>query len=248
MKWKTLACTHMLALAGLSLPFIAQADVVLSTTRIIYKEKSNGVDMRMENRGQHPLLVQTWMDEGDKNADPSTLKVPFTITPPIARLDPQRGQTVTFMYTGSQPLPKDRESVYWFNALEIPPKPKATDNKESSVLQMAFRTRIKLFYRPDGIGGEKNAAEAIEKVTWRRGVSQGKAVISGKNDSPFYISYATLTLQANGKEYKVTTDMLKPFSQQDFPVDNATALPAGATLEYSAINDFGARVTKKVSL
>ena len=237
---------HALLLAGLIAPFAAQADVVLSTTRIIYKEKSDGVDMRMENRGQHPLLVQTWMDDGNKNADPSTLKVPFTITPPIARLDPQRGQTVTFMYTGSQPLPKDRESIYWFNALEIPPKP--ADNKESSVLQMAFRTRIKLFYRPDGIGGEKNAAEAIEKVTWRRSVNQGKVIISGKNDSPFYISYAALKVQANGKEYNVSNDMIKPFSQQDFAVNNAAALPAGATLEYSAINDFGARVTRKVSL
>ncbi|WP_404855631.1 fimbria/pilus periplasmic chaperone [Escherichia coli] len=27
------------------------------------------------------------------------------------------------MYTASTSLPKDRESVFWFNVLEVPPKP-----------------------------------------------------------------------------------------------------------------------------
>lgn len=59
-------------------------------------------------------------------------------------MEPKRGQTVKVMYTGATALPKDRESVYWFNVLEVPPKPKDAQ-ADKNLLQLAFRTRIKLF-------------------------------------------------------------------------------------------------------
>ncbi|WP_180821372.1 fimbria/pilus periplasmic chaperone, partial [Vibrio parahaemolyticus] len=43
-------------------------------------------------------------------------------------------------------LPQDRESVYYFNLREIPPR-----SKEANVLQIALQTRIKLFYRPKAL-------------------------------------------------------------------------------------------------
>lgn len=55
----------------------AQADIVLSGTRIIYNADQKDVTLRMENKGARPLLVQTWIDTGSENADPSTLKVPL---------------------------------------------------------------------------------------------------------------------------------------------------------------------------
>ena len=103
---------------------VAQADIVINGTRVIYKEKDKNVTMRLENKGSRPLLVQSWLDTGDDNADPATIKVPFNATPPVSRIDPKRGQTVTITYTNSQTLPKDRESVFWFNVLEVPPKVK----------------------------------------------------------------------------------------------------------------------------
>ncbi len=45
---------------------------------------------------------------------------PFTATPPVSRIDAKRGQTIKLMYTASSALPKDRESVFWFNVLEVP--------------------------------------------------------------------------------------------------------------------------------
>lgn len=62
-------------------------------------------------------------------------------------------QTIKLMYTASSALPKDRESVFWFNVLEVPPKPDAAKAANQSLLQLAFRTRIKLFYRPEGLSG-----------------------------------------------------------------------------------------------
>lgn len=43
-------------------------------------------------------------------------------------------------------LPQDRESVYYFNLREIPPK-----SDKPNTLQLALQTRIKLFYRPKAI-------------------------------------------------------------------------------------------------
>lgn len=100
----------------------AFADIVLSGTRIIYKAAQKDTTIRLENKGSTPALVQSWLDDGDPNADPSTINVPFNATPPVSRIEPGRGQTVKLTYTGNRTLPKDRESIYWFNVLEVPPK------------------------------------------------------------------------------------------------------------------------------
>ncbi|WP_077128937.1 fimbria/pilus periplasmic chaperone, partial [Shigella sonnei] len=90
------------------------ADIVISGTRVIYKSDQKSVNVRLENKGNNPLLVQSWLDTGDNNAEPGSITVPFTATPPVSRIDAKRGQTIKLMYTASTSLPKDRESVFWF--------------------------------------------------------------------------------------------------------------------------------------
>ncbi|WP_213133158.1 fimbrial chaperone [Citrobacter sp. FP75] len=239
-KWASI-----ISLSLAMLCFNASADVVLSTTRIIYKEGSKTVNVRMENQGSRPLLIQTWMDRGNKDSDPGTITAPFVITPPISRIDPKRGQTVSFLYSGSEPLAKDRESVFWFNVLEIPPKVTESARKDASVLQMAFRTRIKLFYRPESIGGDLAAAKAIEVVKWSTGIENGKVIIKGKNDSPFHVSYVSAKIISGHKIIDLESSMIAPFSQGSFAVKNNQSIPAGSTIEYNAINDFGGIVKGK---
>ena len=43
-------------------------------------------------------------------------------------------------------LPADRESMFYFNVREIPPK-----SNKSNTLQIALQTRIKLFWRPKAL-------------------------------------------------------------------------------------------------
>lgn len=100
----------------------AFADIIISGTRIIYFADKKDVNVRLENKGNRPLLIQNWLDTGDDNADPSQIKVPFTSTPPVSRIEPKRGQTVKVMFTGTTQLSADRESVFWFNVLEVPPR------------------------------------------------------------------------------------------------------------------------------
>ncbi len=111
----------------------AFADIIISGTRIIYNSDKKDVNVRLENKGNRPLLIQNWLDTGDDNADPSQIKVPFTATPPVSRVEPKRGQTVKVMFTGATDLPKDRESVYWFNVLEVPPQAKRCSDRQKLI-------------------------------------------------------------------------------------------------------------------
>ncbi|SPX12077.1 Chaperone protein ecpD precursor [Escherichia coli] len=41
------------------------ADIVISGTRVIYKSDQKSVNVRLENKGNNPLLVQSWLDTGE---------------------------------------------------------------------------------------------------------------------------------------------------------------------------------------
>ncbi|END3797310.1 fimbrial chaperone [Escherichia albertii] len=213
----------------------AFADIIISGTRIIYNSDKKDVNVRLENKGNRPLLIQNWLDTGDDNADPSQIKVPFTATPPVSRVEPKRGQTVKVMFTGATDLPKDRESVYWFNVLEVPPKPKDAKT-DKNLLQLAFRTRIKLFYRPSGLQGEP--AEAPAKITWKLNNAQ----LLANNPTPYYVSFNDITLESAGKNYKVDSSMVAPFSQASFSVTGQPGSVSSGKVNYKAINDFGGNI------
>ena len=53
------------------------ASVVIQGTRIIYPEAAKEVTVKMVNEGKSPLLVQSWLDDGNENGDPAKMKLPF---------------------------------------------------------------------------------------------------------------------------------------------------------------------------
>lgn len=222
------------------------ADIVLSGTRIVYKESQKDTTIRLENKGSTPALVQNWLDDGDSNADPSTINVPFNATPPVSRIEPGRGQTVKLTYTGSRALPKDRESIYWFNVLEVPPKMKDADVNEKNVLQLAFRTRIKLFYRPEGLEGA--ASEAPQKLQWRIQQNAGKTVLHVANPTGYYISFNKVEAVVSGRKYAVSSSMVAPKGEADFIIPGLTGAPAKSSINYIAISDFGGAINGKVDI
>ncbi|MGS5560053.1 fimbria/pilus periplasmic chaperone, partial [Escherichia coli] len=60
----------------MSLSASAIADIVISGTRVIYKSNEKSVNVRLENKGNNPLLVQSWLDTGDDSAEPGSITVP----------------------------------------------------------------------------------------------------------------------------------------------------------------------------
>ncbi|MBL5829075.1 fimbria/pilus periplasmic chaperone [Serratia fonticola] len=199
------------------------ASVVLSGTRVIYPSDAKEVSVKINNVGPSPVLLQSWIDNGDPNAKPAAIKVPFVLTPPMNRVEQGKGQTLRISYAGGS-LPMDRESVFWLNVLEVPAKSEAKTSENR--LQMAFRTRIKLFYRPAGLQG--NANDAYKTVTWN---TQGGKV-QATNPTPFYVNFVNLSV--NGK--KLDNAMVAPRSSMVLNL----AGNGGNKISGSVVNDYGA--------
>ncbi|MBK5143112.1 fimbria/pilus periplasmic chaperone [Budviciaceae bacterium BWR-B9] len=215
---------QLIALAfTLSLAAPAMAGVVITGTRVVYPAGEREVMVKIDNKGDKPVLIQSWVDDGDPEATPETAKAPFTITPPVNRVNAGKGQTLRLMFTGED-LPKDKESVFWLSVLEVPPRAKEQKNQ----LQMAFRSRIKVFYRPQALPGDANIAG--ESVTWRK----VKGGVEAKNPTPYYVSLANIASDKEGKNLVGEGGMIAPNSTQFFPMKNSLS-----TIYPSYINDYG---------
>lgn len=235
--WRRVACL-MAALMGLaSLP--AAAAIVITGTRVIYPGKARQVAVRLTNAEDQPVLVQAWIDDGDTTVPVDKIDVPFVLTPPVFRVEPRKGQTVRVKFAG-KPLAADRETVYWLNVLEIPPKP--VDAESRNMLQLAFATRIKLFYRPAALLDDPTAVR--KTLTWKPVRSAaGKQVLRVENPSAYYLSLDHVAVRVAGEDVRFRPEMVPPFGSVELAPEGAdVAIPGGAAVSYSLINDFGAIV------
>lgn len=241
---KAFAAAGLFAL-GLGGAQHAQASVVIAGTRVVYPAQEKEVTVKLSNVGKAPALLQAWLDKGDPQAAPSAIDVPFTVTPPVSRIDAGKGQTLRIIYTG-EPLPRDKESVFWLNVLEVPPKPGA-EQADVNKLQLAFRSRIKLFFRPDGLKGLP--ADAPARITWRLTRDAGQAALEASNPTPYHVSFGSLELTGGGAAASsIEGGMVGPGQTQRFPLKGDVSAGAGAEVHYHAINDYGGAIDGKAAL
>jgi P pilus assembly chaperone PapD len=229
----------MLAIVTLS----ARAEMIIETTRVIYREGQRDVSFKVTNKStESPAFVQMWLDDGNQSASPEEINTPFTMTPPVARVNAGRSQVVRLVYTGEK-MPSDKESVYWFNMLEVPPK-----SEESNKLTLAIRSRIKLFYRPKGLPSDPMAQ--TDKLEWRVMQNGDEWELQGHNPTPFHMSLYNVTFGADAQARSFTdggmlapqsrgTFVLKDFAKHKLPTDTVTV---------NFINDYGAVSSKTFSL
>ncbi|WP_233201069.1 fimbrial biogenesis chaperone [Chromobacterium alticapitis] len=240
------------SLAGLALACCAaaqpaMANVVITGTRVVYNSDAREVTIKLNNPGKEPALVQAWTDRGNAKSTPDTADAPFVIMPPIFRVDPGKSQTLRMTFT-QEALPQDRESLFWLNVLDVPPLPQKA-GEASNFLQIAFRSRLKIFYRPTGLPGSPD--EAADKVDWKlvKNASGKGYALRGHNGSPFHVSFNLTALLWNGREYKSDGGMIAPQASEDFELNGLSAAPAGkAMVKYETINDYGAPVSHQVEL
>ncbi|EDJ89184.1 hypothetical protein CGSHi22121_01895 [Haemophilus influenzae 22.1-21] len=57
--------------------FSANANVIITGTRVIYPAGQKNVIVKLENNDDSAALVQAWIDNGNPNADPKYTKPPF---------------------------------------------------------------------------------------------------------------------------------------------------------------------------
>ncbi|UNU27984.1 fimbria/pilus periplasmic chaperone [Aeromonas hydrophila] len=205
----------------------AYAAVSLDRTRVVYPGGAKSMSLTVRNNNTTlPYLAQAWLeDEHGKK-----LSSPFTILPPVQRLEP--GMESMFKVQAlptADKLPQDKESLFYFNMREIPPR-----SDKPNTLQLALQTRIKFFYRPASLLVEpgSNKAHWQEKVSLQR---QGnKAQL--QNPTPYYISIVEASM--DGKLINSFEPvMLAPHGQATIPHQ------IGVTAAFVYVDDYGGRQT-----
>lgn len=234
----------LLALVALSFFTFAQAHaaIVIGGTRIVFPAASRDVSLKIQNKGNDPALVQAWIDDGDatSTSTPTTAKAPFAITPPVFRIDPAQGHSLRIVHVGDT-LPAGRESVYWLNVLEIPPKSAEAAGK--NVLQLAFRHRIKLFHRPANLPSPPDKAPST--LRWSVEHDDAQVQVRVDNPSPYYVSFNAVNLPAakeGGASLSLGGGMVEPGSHTRFAIPDAHAQRRIHEIQFVTINDYGATI------
>ncbi len=200
------------------------AGIQVNATRVIYNSIHQSASLSISNDGDNTYMVQSWLDTGDADQMPQNL--PIVVTPPILKLLSKKEAILRFIYSGSG-LPQDRESLFWINVQEIPML-----SNSKNVLQIAIRTRIKLFYRPNEL--KTNLKQQATVLKWKHN-KDGKLLIS--NDGPLHITLNKLTLINNTQSWIVNANMVGPYHHIE------VSLPKGAEkadiVSFTYINDYG---------
>ncbi|MBV7576693.1 fimbria/pilus periplasmic chaperone [Pseudomonas sp. PDM32] len=210
-----------------------QAAIVISGTRVIYSSDQKEVSVKLDNGGQAPLLVQSWVDDGDKRSTPDTSTAPFILTPPIARVNAGQGQTLRIRLTAQQMLPQDKESLFWLNVLEVPPSAEDGQNK----LNIVFRNRIKLFYRPVGL--KEDMEQAAGKMQWRLKKNVGGWALEGANATPYFLTWSTIKVGDASADLNLENSMFAPGEHKTLPLKGAYSPSGSSRIEGGVINDYG---------
>ncbi|WP_437890065.1 fimbrial biogenesis chaperone [Phytobacter sp. V91] len=200
----------------------AQAATYLNQTRLIVHEKEREVTFSLINQGKTPALMQLWTDRDNLLDRPEQIKMPFLILPPVFRLEAGKSRVVRLqLINKGEGLAKDKESVFWLNALEVPPRSAVAAN--SNLLQMAFRTRIKLFFRPAAIASAtlQDGVKGMQTSRVRCATGNCLRLIS---HSPLHITLLNITFD-NGKVVHnlPNNGMIAPFSLMDVPLPDVGA-------------------------
>lgn len=201
----------------------ASASVVVGATRVIFDANKKEAQVSVTNTSKtNPFLVQSWVDNYDDNNQSS---VPFTVLPPLFRLDSSAENTVRIVSIKNN-LPSDRESIYWLSIKSIPTSDKNAQNQ----LLISVKTKIKLIWRPESLS-TSDANKAYKNINFKRIGDK----IQIENPTPYYISFQYINV--NNIEIK-DVNLIAPKSTL------LVKAPQGNSISWSAINDYGA-VTKK---
>lgn len=251
---KKLACLA-LATCGLGLSLLqalpAHAGVIIYGTRVIYPVEQQEVVVRLENKGDRPALVQTWLDAGDIRSTPATAQTPFTLSPPIFRIEPNQQQAMRLRYSG-EAAPTDRESLYWLNVLEVPPV--TAGSEQNNLIELAFRTRLRVYVRPSNLPYPVGSAPS--KLQWQLVSHNQGFALQATNPTPYHISLTSVDLLGDGKRFSKAPNqepndslLLPAGDVKVFALPQLRDRPNGTVkVEFTSVSDYGARVRHSAGL
>lgn len=226
----TAVIASCLTLASLVMVEEANAAIALDRTRVIFNgaEKSLSLNITNQNK-QLPYLAQAWIEDDNGRK----IDGPLIVLPPLQRVEPGAKSQIKVQADQSiNLLAQDRESLYYFNVREIPPK-----SNKPNTLQIALQTRIKLFYRPAAIAisSAEQSNPYQSKLTLTR---QGDSYIA-HNPTPYYVTVANIATGVNMNPVKGFTPMMIPPKSSALLGKDVSRLGSKPVMTY--INDYGGR-------
>lgn len=222
--------TQTCVVLALGLSQSAYAAIGLDRTRVIFDGGKDATSVNITNNNtQLPYLAQGWIEDeaGEK------ITTPLIVLPPVQRVEPgKQSQVKVQALPAAKLLPQDRETVYYFNLREIPPR-----SDKSNTLQIALQTRIKLFYRPQAIAPSQQDLSNPwqEKLTLTREGEHYRV----SNPTPYYVTLVDARSTKDGKTAPGFEPLMVPPKGTLTLGPTAKALGAAPYLAY--VNDYGGR-------
>ncbi len=137
--------------------------------------------------------------------------------------------------------PRTESRCSGLNVLDIPPRTHTNPDLPNQ-LELAFKHRMKVFFRPTSLPG--SAANAPALLRWQLQYKAGKLVgIQASNPTAYHVSLTQLSATVAGKPIIAKADMVDPFASRSFDLPDPVAAPGGAVaVEYWFVNDYGGSV------
>ncbi|RQT09240.1 fimbrial biogenesis chaperone [Burkholderia contaminans] len=217
----------VLATAGALFAGAAQAAIVPDRTRVILNEGEQAAIVTITNKSTtYPYLVQSWLEDAKGNKITS----PLMVVPPLQRVEANERNVLRIAKLPGTELPADRETVFYLNIREVPPK---TDTPNT--LQIALHTQMKLFYRPKAVQPARDEDWTLP-MTLR--VDSAAHTLVFDNPTPYHITIVNLAAGAQKTHVPLEPVMVSPMSRTDVPFKAATP----STLFVTHVDDYGGQV------
>jgi len=231
------------------------AGLVLRGARVIYEEARGEATVHLRSTAGVPIVMQVWLDTGQAREQPGDEDIPFILTPAVTRVEPGNAQSVRVLRV-REGMPADRESLFWFNTLEVPPMPVEQMANGDNFLRFSVHARFKFFYRPKGLpSGPERALETLRFSLETPAQVDGRAQVRIYNPSPYHVTFSNLALHRAGdaesapallefNHESMLERMVPPMGELIMPLEwkalpPGTQMPVGLEIRYSTINDAG---------
>jgi P pilus assembly chaperone PapD len=210
----------------------AMAGVTAERTRVIFPQGQREVSLVLANQNDYPVMVQTWVDDGDPNSGPDEAQSPVIPLPAMFQLAAGQRQSLRLLYVGPSPA-EDRESLYWLNLLEIPPNRLDGEEPDPTRLTVTMRTQMKLIYRPAAL--KAGAGQPAAKLRFR--LEDGH--LFAANTTPYYITLSGITLCGGQPAPVANEGLLAPQSDTRIADSAPACVQQDPSLQFTWIDDEG---------
>jgi len=220
------------------LSFNVSASIIMTGTRIVFPSDVKEKIIQFKNPDPQPYVVQLQITTENNEADNNA---PFSLVPPVFRMEPHAGHSVRLIANGTEVLPKDKESIFYLNFTQLPAL--KASQQEKNQLVIAVTSRVKIFYRPSTLAGQPSEAYQSLKFSL-----QGNSV-AVNNPTGFYIIIRKAELMMGKSPVTLGESvMIPPQSTVQLPTTRKITTLNGASLKLILVNDYGADVTREIHL